>query len=494
MEFVTELLEDGDLLEDELAGLWDSSAKVSEGRIDMDAFVQLYSSIDNLFEEDEDGDDDDEEGKEVPVTDKDELVSIFNSIATDGMLSKKEFKKWEEVDNMMSEGLLGDDEFEKIWTLVPKESKKQIKLEGFLAFNAGLDDLFDFEDLEDEVEEEDFADTKASEPKEVKAVEAPASSPAPVAMIDAEGLSPPMLFAALADADGFIGKDELQRWGEFQEMIAEGDLGPAEVEGFLDEITKDATGPNKFKLNQEQFVTFYNKIDSLFEEDGDDEQDSTPAPQAKAAAPVSAATNTKADLLAAIDRLNRDEERLPCGLEATEKEQAFVLDFAIALESDPTNLVKTKAIQMDDVTGKWDLLYSSSAAMAFNGGLSGLGGSVPNGKFGGLTMELTSSKIMTDLEYIEHIKVIPDSASFDVTINGDWELRSSISIFTGEPSIVLQVVPEKVSYGPTSTKADHWKSLGPTNMLDISYLDKNLRVMRGNTNTDSILVFKRTAE
>lgn len=106
-------------------------------------------------------------------------------------------------------------------------------------------------------------------------------------------------------------------------------------------------------------------------------------------------------------------------------------------------------------------------------------------------MKLKASKFMSDVEYIERINVVPDSASFDVKVNGDWELRSSVSIFTGEPSIVLTVVPERVTYGPTSTRADHWKSLGPTNMLDVTYLDDNLRVMRGNTSTESILIFKR---
>lgn len=125
-------------------------------------------------------------------------------------------------------------------------------------------------------------------------------------------------------------------------------------------------------------------------------------------------------------------------------------------------------------------------------GLSGIGGSFPNGRFGGLKQKLSASKYMTDVEYIEHIAVKPDTASFDVKINGIWELRTSVSIFTGEPSIVLTVVPGTVNYGPTSTRADHWKSLGPTNMLDVTYLDEDIRVMRGNTASDAIFVFRRS--
>jgi hypothetical protein len=130
--------------------------------------------------------------------------------------------------------------------------------------------------------------------------------------------------------------------------------------------------------------------------------------------------------------------------------------------------------------------------MSYNKGLSGLGGSFPNGKFGGVTQKLTVSKVMTDVEYLERIDVTPSTASFDVKVTGDWGLSTSVSLFTGEPSTVLTVVPDRVSYGPTTTKADHWKSLGPLNMLDVTYLDEDLRIMRGNTSTETIFIFKRS--
>ena len=129
--------------------------------------------------------------------------------------------------------------------------------------------------------------------------------------------------------------------------------------------------------------------------------------------------------------------------------------------------------------------------MKFNKGLSGLGGSFPNGKFDGLKQRLDSSKFMADVEYTERISVTPDTASFDVRVTGDWDLRQSVSLFTGDPSIVLQIEPDRVEYGPTSTRADHWKSLGPLNMLDVAYLDEDLRIMRGNTSVDTIFIFQR---
>ena len=124
-------------------------------------------------------------------------------------------------------------------------------------------------------------------------------------------------------------------------------------------------------------------------------------------------------------------------------------------------------------------------------GLSGIGGSFPNGKFDGLKQTLKATSVLMDVEYSEFISVNPSASSFNVKIDGNWFLRQSVSLFSGEPSIVLSVEPNRVTYGPTSTRADHWKSLGPMNMLDVSYLDEDLRIMRGNTAVDSIFIFKR---
>jgi hypothetical protein len=98
---------------------------------------------------------------------------------------------------------------------------------------------------------------------------------------------------------------------------------------------------------------------------------------------------------------------------------------------------------------------------------------------------------MTDVEYVERIKVNPDVSSFDVTISGDWELKQSVSLLTGKPTVLLNVEPDKVVYGPTSTRADHWKSVRAMNLLDITYLDNDLRIMRGNTSINTIFVFQR---
>ena len=98
---------------------------------------------------------------------------------------------------------------------------------------------------------------------------------------------------------------------------------------------------------------------------------------------------------------------------------------------------------------------------------------------------------MSDVEYLERIIVKPGSNSFDVRVTGDWKVGSNFNMFTGEPTTTLSVEPLQVTYGPTSTRADHWKSLGPLNKLNIVYLDSDLRIMKGTTSTETVFIFKR---
>jgi hypothetical protein len=247
-----------------------------------------------------------------------------------------------------------------------------------------------------------------------------------------------------------------------------------------DGIDKTESG----RLSEDGFAKLYEEIDVLFE-DMDEDDEAPPQPTRN---------GVKEDLLSFLGIII-EEDALPCGLECTEKDQKQLLNIVKALEEQPSNMMRQKNINidMDNLSGSWELLYSSSAAMKFNQGLSGLGGSVPNGKFTGVKQKLTFTKYLSDVEYLERIEVTPSSASFDVTVTGSWDLRKSVSLFTGQPSIVLDIEPDRVTYGPTSTRADHWKSLGPSNLLDLAYLDDDLRVMRGCTSSDTIFIFKRSS-
>lgn len=477
----------------ELEDAWNVAPKFpevagQEPRIDVDSFVQIYRDIDNLFEdeitkdeedvvsttenktpsaEEADDEDNDNDVDSEDETVEAELERVYEALCDDtGLIAKETLKKWDEIQKLLTEGLLGEDEFEDLWTKTtksPGSSDLLLDVDGFLSFNVALDALFEFDDDDESLESFMQPSAESSARK----------------MVEGDDLPPGVLFAALADEDYLVGMNELKYWTELQDMLNEGDLLPSELQETFDKIKKTESG----KLDETGFIQLYEEIDALFDE-VEEEVESPPD--------SSESEKIKEDLLAFLDIIIEDDA-LPCGLECSEKDQKQILNIIQALEAQPTNLIEVKNgnIQLSDLAGTWELLYSSSAAMKFNQGLSGLGGSIPNGKFGGLKQTLQSSKFLTDVEYKERIEVIPSSASFDVTVTGNWDIRSSVSLFTGKPSIIIEVEPDRVNYGPTSTRADHWKSLGPMNMLDLTYLDEDFRVMRGCTSADTVFLFKR---
>ena len=480
---------------EELEDVWNAAPKFpdvagEETRIDVDSFVQIYRDIDDLFEDDGseadetdetvensssnvelDGDSGDEMDSEDETVEA-ELERVYETLCDDsGLISQDTLKDWNEVQKLLNEGLLGEDEFDELWSKTkksPGSNELLLDVDGFLSFNVALDALFEFDDEEDEDEEASVSEDSMGASATRK-------------MVEGDDLPPGVLFAELADDDYLVGMDELNFWVELQDMLQEGDLLQSELQEAYDRVKKTESG----KLDEAAFIKFYEEIDSLFEDD-DDAPIRTPD--------VSATRRVKEDLTNFLEIII-EEGALPCGLDADEKDQKQVLNIVQALEAQPSNYVTMKNgnIALTDLAGTWELLYSSSSAMKFNQGLSGLGGSVPNGRFGGVKQILKASKFLTDVEYKERIEVNPSSASFDVTVTGSWNIRSSVSLFTGKPSIIVQVEPDRVNYGPTSTRADHWKSLGPMNMLDLTYLDEDFRVMRGCTSADTVFVFKKTS-
>ena len=501
MLFVYILQVEGDLLKEEFNDIWSKAPKFPEvttddddERIDVDSFVQVYRDIDDLFE---DVDDETEKNRPSATTEttkqrqvssssdisqeeEDELEAIFQSLSDeDNCASKDAVKNWDEVQQLLVGGLLGEDEFDALWNETGKALDDKVDLEGFISLNIALDGLFELVDEEEDDDEE--AETEGDEEPIVENVVQPAA-------VQGADLSPADLFAALsAGTVGTLTRNDLSRWGDLQDMLSDGDILMSELDDLF------AMSATTGVLDQSGFISLYKAIEDLFEDDDEEEEEAT-APQ-RSSPPTAPVSDAKATLVRLLDSLNSDEERLPCGLESTDQEQREILKLVNSLEGEPSNIIRQKrgAVGMDDLAGAWEMLYSSSSAMKFNKGLSGLGGSFPNGKFDGLKQRLDSSKFMTDVEYTERIRVTPDTASFDVKVTGDWYLRQSVSLFTGEPSTVLQVEPDRVEYGPTSTRADHWKSLGPLNMLDVAYLDEDLRIMRGNTSVDTVFIFRRSS-
>jgi hypothetical protein len=447
----------------------------------------------------DDADEDDDDDDEVMEA---ELESIFESLCEENRLvSKAVVRAWDEVSKLLADGLLGEDEFEDLWRKTSKSpgSDDQLDVDGFLSFNVALDGLFDFED--DDV---DDGEVPADGDPDLSEGADPAPSSAPPAartepLVDGDGISAQELFRRLTDVAGANGlsREDVLRWSFLRGVIDDGDLTVSELESIFAKASK-----GKNALDEKNFVAFTEAIDDLFEDDdGEDGFDNPNYTDDRVAdtrtdseSPLSPLL--KQELLDALDDLN-DPDLLPCGLDSNEFEQKEILNLVSDLEKEPSNMIRASGGEFDvkELDGSWDLLYSSSSAMRFNKGLSGLGGSFPNGRFGGLRQVLKSTKFVSDVEYVERIEVNPSAASFDVTVTGDWELRRSVSLFTGEPSLVMTIQPDRVTYGLTSMKADHWKSLGPMNMLDISYLDEEgLRIMRGNTAVDTIFIFRRSTQ
>jgi len=107
----------------------------------------------------------------------------------------------------------------------------------------------------------------------------------------------------------------------------------------------------------------------------------------------------KENLLSFLSELTDNPDRLPCGLECTEKEHSQIAQLIAATEADEVNnlvLSRRGKIEAKDVLGEWKLLYTSSRTMAINKSLSGLGRSSSElAIFAGLRQKLTGSKYVS---------------------------------------------------------------------------------------------------
>eukprot|EP00804_Cyclotella_cryptica_P024199 CCRYP_020265-RD/>CCRYP_020265-RD protein AED:0.12 eAED:0.12 QI:73/1/1/1/0.2/0.16/6/3214/534 len=505
--FVKDLLEEGDLLVSELEEIWSSAPKagINDDRINSDGFVIIYQDIDDMFEEVEEQDDDDDESIDAVAQDdaqdsNQDLDASFASLTKGASsLSMSELRQWEEITSLIDkEGMLGEDEFQDLWGKSVGDAADTMDYNSFVVFNEALDDLFVFEDVGEEELDEDASESGDVMEEEDEAVQESDPSPnaQPKPIITDTSLPPAVLFSQLADENYLVSQEELlSRWGELREMLSVGDLTRSEFDELWSGVEK-APGA-KDKLDEDGFLMLYEKIDELFEDEDEMEGKSktTSSVQSAVASQATEVEELKEELLELIqdiDKLSQEESRQPCGLDCTELEQERVLEVVSELEREPYNRVRSRAVPKEELVGNWDLIYSSSSTMKYNEGLSGLAGGLT--KFGGLQQRLTATKYLSDVEYVEQVLGKLGGQSFEVRITGDWDLRTEVSLFTGKPANVLSVTPDQVKYGPRSDKADHWKSLGPMNLLVLSYLDEDLRIMRGNTSTDTLFIFRRSKQ
>merc|ERR1711862_824924 len=140
------------------------------------------------------------------------------------------------------------------------------------------------------------------------------------------------------------GMTELQRWGDLQEMITDGDILSSEYESMYENSPK-AVGTNDY-LDEAGFTSFYNAIDALFEEDEDDNVGEGKEGDREAeVAEIIAPSSVKPNLMELLYDMNQvdellssseeddddDEYLLPCGLGCTDDEAAEINSLAIQL-------------------------------------------------------------------------------------------------------------------------------------------------------------------
>jgi len=506
---ISEMLAEGDLLPSELDDMWDAvvSNKSDDDKIDVDGFVQVYKDIDDLFEDDEEEEEEVDNATLAAVSaalaaasgaDETELALAFDTLkngdgdGSSNTISFTQLRQWEEITSLVSEGMLGEDEFKSLWESSGDNGDDTMDLERFLKFNNALDDLFVFdedEEVDDEVDDmtEEDEEEETDEEEEVEAVQ---QQQLPV--ITETDLPPAVLFSQLANENYLVGEAELKRWGELQDMISEGDLSQEELDVLVGRVEK-APGTDGMYVNEEGFCKLAEAIDDLFE-DVDDEASDEPEQQQQEE-DFRELKVELLELLEDIDKIGEEEGRLLCGLDCNELEQERVLEVVGELERETYNKVVAAsntgggAVSKDELLGEWELLYSSSSTMKYNEGLSGLAGGLT--RFGGLKQKIIGTKYLSDVEYTEQVVGKLGGKSYEVKITGDWDMKTELSLFTGKPANVMSVTPDNVVYGPRRDKADHWKSLGPMNMLLLSYIDEDLRIMRGNTSTDTLFIWKR---
>ena len=285
------------------------------------------------------------------------------------------------------------------------------------------------------------------------------------------------------------------------ELVADGDLEPAEVEA-MGAAHADAAAT----LDVDGFVRLCLDIDDLFEDDDDDEEAVVvPAyPRGKGAekpaAPAPAAAATPKTPEPPKKQLSPREalvEALPARCAYPDEESGETYDTslvgkieAVAALRDET--ARTDGELVDMLCGRpWTLRFTSSPSFAFNKGFTGVAGTLPGGaEFEGLTQSVEYGEGANTATYVEVVlpKVaLPGQAAapLDVNVQADWGLKRRFDALARKDQVYLDAVGRSVKYGPVSVDGQRvtrgWKAMRVMNSLAVEYIDDDLRVMKGTT-------------
>jgi PAP_fibrillin len=165
--------------------------------------------------------------------------------------------------------------------------------------------------------------------------------------------------------------------------------------------------------------------------------------------------------------------------EAETEAEELVEDLAEQLEDRNPCSVPTASPDMD---GSWELVYTSSSLTRFHGGLSGLQKYV-DGEVGRITQEIdTESGVCTFYEQVMYnLPVVNKPAEVTVTVTGKIRaVNETRQMWT----------PETINAAWFKLWAESWKSVRAFTVAETTYLDKQLRITRGQTG--SLTIYART--
>lgn len=212
--------------------------------------------------------------------------------------------------------------------------------------------------------------------------------------------------------------------------------------------------------------------------------DSAPAPS-KATPP---STSSTAELAARLLELTRP---VNCGYNFIEGSPAPVeydIDDAVAAleaaaESSPPEATSP------DLVGTWRLVYTTSPAVRYVGGLTGAQGLLPGGGRSLSVVRVVDEPDEPTCMMMEELAWTPpwggeDGAERPLTVSVTGSLRRGGSGWNGiSGGGVGRMVwsPERLALGWLRPWGDSWKSLRPWTVMDVSWVGEGVQVSRGQT-------------
>ena len=258
---VKEMLDDKlfteDLLDEKI-----NAVLAKKSTMNFEQFFKLVTSLDEIAQEaqqklddesdddedvdtkeDEDDEDDDEDLEEVARELFDELRG------KDKKVSVAAFMAWEDVKDMIKDGLLTKDEIKEIVSGVAGD-KKQLDFEQFYDIVSQLDELAEGGDEEDDITDDENDDESMEEDELTEE--------------DLKEMAKE-LFDELRGKDKKVSIAAFMAWGDVKDMIEDGLLTKDEIKEIVSEVAGD-----KKQLDFDQFYDIVSQLDEIAEDAEDD--------------------------------------------------------------------------------------------------------------------------------------------------------------------------------------------------------------------------------